>query len=127
VTLNVPIFGRNRGPIAVEQATRDALHVEYQQRLNTADGNIRRLITEQRLNDRQLADVDRGLTDLSRAARNAEAALQARNVDVLAFSNLQTAVLAKKIERIALHQAILEQGIAVQTLTGGDVPVRRVP
>jgi outer membrane protein TolC len=127
VTLNVPIFSRNRGPIAVEQATRDALHVEYQQRLNTADGNIRRLITEQRLNDRQLADVDRGLTDLSRAARNAEAALQARNVDVLAFSNLQTAVLAKKIERIALHQAVLEQGIAVQTLTGGDVPVGRLP
>jgi outer membrane protein TolC len=127
VTVSLPIFSRNRGPIAVERATRDALHAEYQQRVNTADSDIHRILAEQRLNRRQLVDVDQGLADLSRAAVNTEAALQARNIDALAFANLQAALLAKKIERITLEQAILEQQVALQTLAGGELPVRRVP
>jgi hypothetical protein len=35
--------------------------------------------------------------------------------------------LAKKIERINLQQAILEQRVALQTLAGGELPVRLVP
>jgi outer membrane protein TolC len=127
VSLSLPIFSRNRGPIAVERATRDALYVEYQQRVNTADSGIRRLLAEQRLNRRQLVDVDQGVADLSRAAVNTEAAFQARNIDALALANLQAALLAKKIERINLEHAILEQRVALQTLVGGDVPVRNVP
>jgi outer membrane protein TolC len=126
ITLSLPIFSRNRGPIAVERATRDALYAEYQQRVNTAESDIRRILAEQRLNRRQLLGVDQGLADLSRAAVKTESAFQARNIDALAFATLQTALLTKKIERIDLEQAILEQRVALQTLAGGDVPVRRV-
>jgi outer membrane protein TolC len=126
ITLSLPIFSRNRGPIAVERDTRDALYAEYQQRVNTAESDIRRILAEQRLNRRQLLGVDQGLADLSRAAVKTESAFQARNIDALAFATLQTALLTKKIERIDLEQAILEQRVALQTLAGGDVPVRRV-
>ncbi len=124
--MSLPIFSRNRGPIAVERATRDALYAEYQQRVNTAESDIRRILAEQRLNRRQLLGVDQGLADLSRAAVKTEAAFQARNIDALAFATLQTALLAKKIERIDLERAILEQRVALQTLAGGEVPVRLV-
>jgi outer membrane protein TolC len=127
VNLTLPIFSGNRGPIAVERATRQQLFVDYQQRLNAADSGIRRIVAEQRINRQQLLDVDQGLSDLSRAAANTTAAFQARAIDALAFASLQIALLAKRIERINLEQAILEQRVALQTLIGGDVPVRPLP
>jgi outer membrane protein TolC len=125
--LSLPIFSRNRGPIAVEQATRQQLYAEYQQRLNAADRDIHRILSEQRINRRQLLDVDRGLTDLSQAAVKTNAAFQAHGIDALAFASLQAALLSKKVERINLEQAILEQRVALQTLAGGELPVRLAP
>jgi len=127
VNLSLPIFSGNRGPIAVEQATREQLRIEYQQRLNAADSGIHRILAEQRINRRQLLDVDQGLADLSRAAEKTDAAFKAHDIDALAFTNLQAALLAKKIERINLEQAILEQRVALQTLAGGELPVRPAP
>jgi outer membrane protein TolC len=127
ITLTLPIFSGNRGPIAVERATREFLYAEYQQRLNAADSDIQRILAEQRINRRQLLDVDQGLADLSRAATRTDAAFKEHNIDALAFASLQAALLAKKIERINLEQAILEQRVALQTLAGGELPVRAVP
>jgi len=127
ITLTLPIFSGNRGPIAVERATRQQLYVEYQQRLNAADSGIHRILAEQRINRRQLLDVDQGLADLSRAAAKTDAAFKAHNIDALAFASLQAALLAKKIERINLEQAILEQRMALQTLAGGELPVGLAP
>jgi outer membrane protein TolC len=127
LTLSLPIFSGNRGPIAIEQATRQQLHVEYQQRLNAAESGIHRILAEQRINRRQLLEVDQGLVDLSRAADKTEAAFKAHDIDALAFANLQAALLAKKLERINLEQAILEQRVALQTLAGGELPVRVAP
>ena len=124
ITLTLPIFSGNRGPIAVERATRQQLHAEYQQRLNAADSGIHRILAEQRINRRQLLDVDQGLADLSRAAAKTDAAFKAHDIDALAFANLQASLLAKKIERINLEQAILEQRVALQTLAGGELPFR---
>jgi outer membrane protein TolC len=127
ITLSLPIFSGNRGPIAVERATRQQLHAEYQQRLNAADSGIHRILAEQRINRWQLLDVDQGLADLSRAAAKTDAAFKAHDIDALAFASLQAALLAKKIERINLEQAILEQRVALQTLAGGELPLRLAP
>ncbi|MCU1246898.1 MAG: outer rane efflux family protein [Acidobacteria bacterium] len=125
ITLTLPIFSGNRGPIAVERATREWLHADYQQRLDAADGGIHRLLAEQRINQRQLVGIDRGLADLSKAAANTDAAFREHNIDALAFASLQSAVLAKRIERINLEEMILEQRVALQTLAGGELPVSR--
>jgi outer membrane protein TolC len=124
VSLTLPLFNRNRGAIAIEQATREQLHVDYEQRLNAANSGIDRILAEQRINRRQLGEVDAGLAELSRAAGRANAAFQAHDIDALAFANLQASLLAKHIERISLEQAILEQRVALQTLIGGELPVR---
>jgi outer membrane protein TolC len=127
VSLNLPIFSGNRGPIAVERATREQLRAEYEQRVNAADSGIHRILAEQRINHRQLLDVEQGLAELSGAAAKTDAAFKARNIDALAFASLQSALLAKQIERINLEQAILEQRVALQTLAGGELPVRLAP
>jgi outer membrane protein TolC len=127
ISLSLPIFSRNRGPIAVERATRQQLYAEYQQRLNADDSAIHRILAEQRINRRQLLDVDQGLTDLTQATVKTDVAFKEHNIDALAFASLQSALLAKKIERINLEQAILEQRVALQTLAGGELPVRIAP
>jgi hypothetical protein len=122
--LNLPLFSGNRGPIAVERATRQALFTDYQERLNAAGSGIRRILAEQRINQRQLREIDQGLAELTQVAAKTEAAFTARNIDALAFASMQAALLAKKIERITLAQLLLEQRIALQTLAGGQLPVR---
>ena len=127
ISLTLPIFSGNRGPIAVERATRQRLHAEYDQRLDAADSALHRILAEQRIIRRQLQEVDEGLAALSQAAEKTEDAFRARNIDALAFATLQTALLAKKIEKINLEQLILEQRVALQTLAGGELPARLSP
>jgi outer membrane protein TolC len=124
VSLSLPLFNRNRGAIAVERATREQLHADYEQRLNAATSGIDRILAEQRINRRQLVEVDAGLAELARAAAKSDEAFRARDIDALAFASLQASLLAKRIERIGLEQAILEQQVALQTLIGGELPVR---
>src|SRR5882672_9916609 len=123
ITLSLPIFNRNRGNIAIEQATRQKLYEDYQSRLNTANSDVQRILDEQRINARQLGEVDRELADLSRVAAKANLAFRARNIDALAFANLQGSLLSKQVEKINLEQSILLQRVALQALIGGELPI----
>jgi hypothetical protein len=51
VTISLPTFDRNQGNIAIEQASRQLLHEEYQARLNTVYGAADRLVSELRLTE----------------------------------------------------------------------------
>jgi outer membrane protein TolC len=124
VSLSLPFFNRNRGAIAVERATREQIHTEYQQRLNAANSGIHRVLAEQRINRRQLQEIDAGLAELARAVEKSVAAFRAHDVNALAFASLQASLLSKRIERISLEQVMLEQQVALQTLIGGELPVR---
>jgi outer membrane protein TolC len=124
VSLTLPLFNRNRGAIAIELATRQMLHTEYEQRLNGANSGIDRILAEQRINRRQLLEVDSAVVELARAADKSNAAFRAHDINALALATLQAALLAKRIERVTLEQMILEQRVALQTLIGGELPVR---
>jgi len=126
ISLTLPVWNRGRGDIAVALATRQRLYDEYQQRLNGAGSDVHRILDEQRINARQLQQVDAGSADLAQAAIKAQAAFTARNIDALAFTNLEASLLAKEIEKINLEQAILEQQVALQTLVGGELPIQRM-
>ncbi|MDB5731358.1 MAG: hypothetical protein JWQ03_1253 [Variovorax sp.] len=119
ITLGLPLFNRNRGEIRVQDATRDKLRAEYQQRLNTADTDIERVLAEQRISLRQLDDIDAALDTLHSAGDRMRAAFAARNADALTLATLEIATLAKESERIDARQAIQEQRIGMLTLTGG--------
>lgn len=125
ITLSLPIFNRNRGNIAIEQATRQRLHDEYQMRINSAAADIARILEDQKLLEKQLQNVESGVDVLAQAAANAEAAFDEGNIDSLAYTNLRTAWLAKQAEAITLKQTLLEQRVALLTLIGGELPTRK--
>ncbi|WHZ11722.1 MAG: hypothetical protein OJF60_002161 [Burkholderiaceae bacterium] len=118
ITINLPIFNRNRGNIAIETATRQQLYDEYQNRLNGADSDTQRLLADRALMQRQLTDTRRGVTELERVVRQAQRAYDAGNLDILAYTALRGALLNKRIEALSLQQSILEADVALQTLVG---------
>ncbi len=122
MTLSLPIFNGNRGNIAIEQATRQKLHDEYQLRINAAFTEIARILQDQQLLERQLQNVERGVAALAVAARNAQAAFDVGSIDSLIYTNLRNASLAKQAEAILIKQTLLEQRVALLTLLGGELP-----
>jgi outer membrane protein TolC len=119
--ISLPIFNRNRGNIAIESATREKLRVDYQQRLDAAVADADRLLAERAILERQRREIDAAIVDLARAASHAETAFAARNIDSLLLTNVEGALLAKRLEGVAVEQALREQAIALTALVGGDL------
>jgi outer membrane protein TolC len=133
ISLSLPVFNGNRGEIAVQDATREKLRAEYQQRLNAGATDIARVTAEQAISLRQLADVDAALVLLQASTARMRQAWHGGNADALALVSAETALLAKQSERVDVLQAIQEQRIGLLTLTGGydaaspDSPISRTP
>jgi len=63
------------------------------------------------------------LDQAKKAVRDAEAAYRAGNIDERTFVDLATAVLIQRQNILALEQALIEQEVALATLTGAGMPV----
>ncbi len=122
VTLELPIFDRNQGHIAIERATRQRLHDEYTARLAAADGQVRALVSEIALLSSQLAAARRDAVPLRRSAAEATAAFNDGNLDERSYVDFVSAELAKEQEILGVEQSLLEQQIAVATLLGAGMP-----
>jgi len=116
--ITLPIFNRNRGNIAIELATRDRLRVDFQQRLDATTGDAHRLLAENGILVRQRADIDAAISELDRVVGRAQAAFGAHSIDALTLTTAESALLTKRLERVAVQQALWEQAIALQALVG---------
>ncbi|HUW75706.1 MAG TPA: TolC family protein [Gallionella sp.] len=124
VSLSLPIFNANRGNIAIEKATRKKLFDEYQDRLNSAYGEIDTALANLSLLQEQLQRTRQGIAEFSSVARNAESAYRAGNLTAPDYVRLKTALLDKQTESINLQESLMEQQIALETLLGPDLPKR---
>jgi outer membrane protein TolC len=118
ITLSLPLLNRNRGNIAIEQATRQKLHDEYQVRIQAARNEIRAILDQQRLDRAQLEHVDTALAQLESVLQRSDLAARSELIDALAYANARAALLARRAEQISLQQQIAEQRVALQTLLG---------
>ncbi|MHB1247283.1 MAG: TolC family protein [Sulfuriferula sp.] len=124
MTLSLPIFNRNRGNIAIENATRKQLFDAYQERLNSAYNEVAIALENQPLLQSQLLRTREGERQLKIVAQRAQAAFQAGNLAAVDYIRLQTALLDKQTEAINLQEALMEQQIALETLLGPDLPAQ---
>jgi outer membrane protein TolC len=118
ITMSLPFLNRNRGNIAIEQATRQRLADEYRMRLQTSRNDIARLLDEQALNLRQLAQGEAAIAELRQTLARSDMGFKAGNVDALAYASVRAALLARQLEGITLEQAVREQRVAMMTLIG---------
>ncbi|QHJ00348.1 TolC family protein [Xylophilus rhododendri] len=119
INLALPLLNGNRGEVRVQDATRDKLRAEYQQRLNTGSFDIERLLADQALTQRQIAELEPALATLRATRERMRSAYAARYIDAAALASLETATLAKEIELLDARQALQEQRVGLLALTGG--------
>ena len=118
ITLSLPIFNRNRGNIAIESATRERLHEEYQTRLNAAVFEVERMLAEQQQFTAQWQRVEASLAGLQSTATAGENAYRRGALDDLVYLNLRANLLNRRVDALSLQQSLLEQQVAMQTLLG---------
>ena len=121
VSLNLPLFNRNRGKIAVTKADRQRLYDEFETRLMEARSTISRILADQKLLEAQRARVRRGIALQEKAVKDSEAAFRAGNIDEMTYLTLRTSLIKNRIALVNLGQTILDQRIALQILLGSDL------
>ena len=121
-SLGLPIFDRNQGGVAIEQATRVQLHEEYAARLTAAAGEVRARLSEIAATERQLEQARADLPVAEQRAARAEAALRTRDIDQRTYVDLVNARLARAAQIVILEQTLLEQQVAIATLVGAGLP-----
>ncbi|WP_240766352.1 TolC family protein [Paraburkholderia flava] len=122
INLSLPIFNRNRGNVAIEQATRQRLRDEYQTRLNQAYADVAHLRTDSALLAHQLQQTEAALPDVDRAASDAANAFAAHNLALGTYTDAQSAALVKRIDVATLRESLAEQRIGLQALLGSAIP-----
>jgi outer membrane protein TolC len=122
ITIDLPIFNRNQGNIAVETATRQQLHDEFTARLIIAKAQVQSLLADIELLQSQLATKQPQQTELERTVTHARSAYATGDLDERTYVDVLSARNAKQQEILAIEQTLLEQQIAIQTLIGVDMP-----
>ncbi|MGH8290999.1 MAG: TolC family protein [Steroidobacteraceae bacterium] len=112
VTLTLPLFSRNRGPIAVGRASRAYLYQAYQASLDETTNQVDQVWKAVRIMQRQLKALDGRLSELERAAAAAHESLQHGNLSLVDYARVDSNALATEAQAIQLR-ASLEQAQAV--------------
>ncbi|WP_428375141.1 TolC family protein [Lichenicoccus sp.] len=125
LNLELPLFDRNQGNIAIARATRRQLHDEYGARVTATEGDVRARLDEIALLRAQIAAARRRLPAVREAARTALQPDSAQLLDPQVRIDLLAASTTREAEFIALQQSLLEQEVAIETLAGFGMPAAR--
>ncbi|MDE1179876.1 TolC family protein [Paraburkholderia sp.] len=122
INLNLPVFNRNRGNVAIEQTSRQRLRDEYQNRLNQAYADVAHLRTDNGILVSQVEQTESALPDLDLAARHASDAYAEHNLALGAYTDAQSAALTRRIDVATLRESLAEQRVGLQALLGSAIP-----
>ncbi len=118
VSMTVPVFDRNRGQIALEQATRQQLFDQYASRLFQARADIAELLVAIPSINEQIRSVRRAIPDLANLVKAYQSAIQSGQVDVLNFYTAWNSLTDKKIDLLTLELQLAQAGIALEIASG---------
>lgn len=122
INLSLPIFNRNRGNVAIENATRQRLRDEYQNRLNQAYADVAHLRADSEILQRQLQETESSLPGIDTAAKHAGEAYAEHDLTLGAYTDAQSAALVKRIDIATLRESLAEQRVGLQALLGSAIP-----
>ncbi len=118
VTLTLPVFNRNRGQIAVQKATREALREAYQANLDAAESQADQVWKATRIMDAQLKNLYAQLPLLEKTATAAEQSYRQGNLDGGLYVSLESNLRSKQAEAIRLQTSLDNAQSTLSTLLG---------
>jgi outer membrane protein TolC len=122
LTIDLPIFDRNQGTIAVEKATRQKLFDEYTARVFDARWENPTAIDDIHSINEQLAATEAGLPAMETLVETYRNALGQGNIDVLSYYSAQSDLAGKRADIIKLKQQLIENWIALEIASGRYLP-----
>jgi outer membrane protein TolC len=122
ITIDLPVFDRNQGNIAVERATRQQLHDEFTARVMTARAEVQSLLADLSLLRGQLDGKYPELAELEEISARARTAYGNGDLDTRSYLDAFAARNAKKGEVLSIEQILFEQQIAIAGLLGEGMP-----
>jgi outer membrane protein, heavy metal efflux system len=120
-TLNLPLFDRNQGNIAIQRATRAQLLAEYQARVNQTTSDAWRIWSEMQQLKAAIDETQARLPELQKAADDAERAYMQGNLPALTAVTLQSSVITRQAELSDLKQSLWSDAIALASVIGTQV------
>ncbi|TMA95208.1 MAG: TolC family protein [Deltaproteobacteria bacterium] len=115
ITIDLPLFDRNQGAIAVETATRAKLFDEYIARLFEARGEIGRILTDMNSLQRQIEAVEKSIPTLQNVVESYRTALLQGNADVLTYYNAR---ITKRMELLDLKRQLADMEVGLEIAAG---------
>lgn len=118
VTLDLPLWNRNRGAIATAGADREKLRAEYAARLVQTRAEIAALVTTLERDERARAGLAAQVAQIEHIADRFEAAARRGDLTVPAAESARASAVDKQFAYLALDQACAEQRIALMIAVG---------
>ena len=118
VTIDLPLFDRNQGQIAVGRATRQQLFEEYVARIAEARADVARILGSLAILHSQLKTIEQGLPDLEKIAAALDQAMLTRNAETQAWRDAHGALVARRSQQAKMRQDILDLSVALELATG---------
>lgn len=123
VSIDLPIFDRQQGKIAIAEATREQLHDEYTARVDSATGEARALLGAIVANEGESPPATADTASLAAADR----AYASGDIDAAVYDDLSIATLSQAMNDITRDLYRREQRIALDALTGDGLPTSLPP
>jgi outer membrane protein TolC len=118
ITIDLPLFDRNQGAIAIEKATRVKLFDEYVARLFEARGEVARILANINSLQQQSDAAEKSIPTLQNVVESYHRALLQGNADVLTYYNARTELTAKKMELIGIKRQLADMHVALEIAAG---------
>ena len=125
ITIDLPIFDRNQGNIAIETATRQKLLDEYGARVFEAHSDIATAVADIQSLNRQIAAAEEALPVLQHLVDIAKEASDQGAADVLGYFQAKTNLSQKSLQIIKLKQQLLDSRIALELASGRYFPANK--
>lgn len=116
VTLALPVFDRNRGPIAIGRASRTYLRQSYLAGLDGAESQADQIRSASQIMRRQLGQLEARLPGLERTAAAAKASLARGELGLAAYAREESNFLAAEAEVIRLRASLRQAQSALGLL-----------
>ncbi len=118
VSIDLPLFDRNQGRIALEYATRKTLFDEYVNRVFEARSEVATLAANLRALNGQIETAQAAEPGLQRLVEAYRRATNQGQADVLSYYTAWNNLAQQQIEILSLEQQLAETRIALELATG---------
>ena len=122
VGISLPLFNRGRGAVAVEEATRQQLHDQYQARLFHGRQDLAQILSDLKAVARLIATAEAALPSLAAHAEASGEAFRKGSLDLVSRNQAHLMLLYQEGSMAGLQLSLDELGVALEIAAGRILP-----